>query len=283
MHKSLFIWIFLPASWALVSCRTSPPRYGVFRMNADTSATLISETKARLNGLDATAFAKERYKTADGAEIPYRLLAPASIKSSRRYPLVITFHNSARTGTDNEKQLEPLARLWLQPDIRKKYPAYVLAPQFAERSSDYTTDSLRNCLASVPSPAVSALVPLIDSLKNSPHIDPNRIYLVGYSMGGSTVLNLLKLRPDLFAAAVAVAGVPSFDHIAELQNIPIWLIHGEADHENPFLGSQALYEALAPGKRVRFWVLEHTAHHNVVSPPILGRNIPEWLFSKKKR
>lgn len=51
-------------------------------------------------------------------------------------------------------------------------------------------------------------------------------------MGGSTVINSLSSRPDMFAAGVSIGGIPQFENIESLVNIPIWLIHGNLDIEN---------------------------------------------------
>ncbi|MGZ3873335.1 MAG: hypothetical protein ACXVJD_10475 [Mucilaginibacter sp.] len=73
-----------------------------------------------------------------GYTIPYRLLSPERLGFSRRYPLVLVLHSSGTPqGTDNKSQLGVLAKLWAQPAIRENYLAYVLAPQFPVRSSNY--------------------------------------------------------------------------------------------------------------------------------------------------
>lgn len=77
-----------------------------------------AQVRKGLNGLSSLNFLKLKFN--DGmAELNYRLQLPTN-KNKDKYPLIITLHNSSRMGTDNESQLEPLARIWLQPGIQKK-------------------------------------------------------------------------------------------------------------------------------------------------------------------
>lgn len=62
--------------------------------------------------------------------MPYRLLLPEVESKAIKYPLVITLHNSSRIGTDNQAQLENLAKIWLREDIRKDFRCFVLRHNF---------------------------------------------------------------------------------------------------------------------------------------------------------
>ena len=137
-------------------------------------------------------------------ELPYRFLLPQNVDGKKKYPLIITFHNSTRIGHDNENQLEPLARIWLRDEIYSRYNCFVIAPQFGERSSNYSENN-EGILTSKPSENVLALPELIKKITTEyPEIDKNRIYLVGYSMGASTAQDLLNIAPETFAAIVSL-------------------------------------------------------------------------------
>lgn len=236
--------------------------------------------RAQLNGLADQDYEKKVHLGSDGS-LPYRLLRPSGAAAERGYPLVVTLHNSARIGQDNEKQLEPLARIWLRAEIRRKYPAYVIAPQFAARSSTYAEDPQRKVLGSVPSADVARMLPLIDEvLKAHPDIDRRRIYLVGYSMGASTAQNLMSRAPERFAALVSIAAVPDFSNLRALAAKPIWLIHGGKDVDNPYPGSVALYQALQGDRRLVFTTYASLDHNAITLPFLLSEDIPAWLFEQ---
>lgn len=244
------------------------------------SLTFVNNRKI-LNSLNTDVFVKKIF-TKENTEIPYRLLTPQNNISTQKYPLVITFHNSTRIGNDNENQLEPFAKMWLRSEIYNKYQCYVIAPQFNKRSSNYekNIDSIQ---ISKPSEDVFYLLELIQNVeKEYPNIDKNRIYLIGYSMGGSTAQNLLNIAPNKFAAAVSVAAVPDFSNLKKLNNKNIWLIHGEKDDENPYIGSLELFNKLSSNKNLIFTTFSNLNHNNIVIPFLITEEIPKWLFEMHK-
>lgn len=244
------------------------------------SIAFVSQ-KQYLNNLSASDYHKKEFKQKN-ISIPYRLLSPSNLKSTKKYPLVVTLHNSTRIGNDNEKQLEPLSRIWLKPDIRKNFQAFVLAPQFETRSTDYFFDQVRNVQVSKPNANLPIIIDLIEQLKKELNIDENRIYLIGYSMGGSSVQNLLRLSPGTFAAMISIAGVPDFSSTNGLQSTPIWLIHGAKDNENPFNGSEALFNELKHNKKIRFSTFANLDHNTINYPLLNTDELPKWLFQWKR-
>ena len=123
---------------------------------------------------------------------------------------------------------------------------------------------------------------LIDSLKKELNIDEKRIYAVGFSMGGSTVINSLLAKPEMFAAGISISGIPQFGNIEKLSTIPIWLIHGIDDTENPIDSDEQFYKE-GNKKKIRFWKLTATTHDNVFTPQLLDDTLPNWLFKHRKK
>lgn len=251
-----------------------------FRETTVDSATFVNNRKI-LNSLNTDSFVKKTFNK-ENIQIPYRLLTPKNNSNNQKYPLIITFHNSSRIGNDNENQLEPFAKIWLRPEIYNKYQCYLIAPQFSERSSVYEKNS-DGIQVSKPSKDVFALLELIENVeKEYPNIDKNSIYLVGYSMGASTAQNLLNIAPDKFAATVSVAAVPDFSNLKKLNKKNIWLIHGQKDDENPYIGSVELFDKLSSNKHLIFTTLNNLNHGNIVIPFLVTEEIPKWLFEKRK-
>jgi len=270
---------FILASLLWLVAFTATAQKQVFN-DAFTDSLTSAQARKELNNLSANDYLKQTLSKGNQS-INYRLLLPAKNRNRKKYPLVITFHNSTRIGTDNEKQLEPLARIWLRPDIRRRYQAFVIAPQFQTRSSNYYPDSVRNCLISKPSYDVHLLLDLIREVKNKyPQIDPNRIYLVGYSMGASTAQNLMNMAPETFAAMVSIAAVPDFVNIKAISQKPIWLIHGRQDYDNLYEGSEHLYRALKGNRNLLFTTYNKLDHNLITIPLLLTPQIPAWLFSQ---
>lgn len=234
-----------------------------------------------LNHMDASQFVKLNYDV-DGLKLPYRFLSPQEVKAGIKYPLVIALHNSSRLGNDNEKHLEPLTRTWLNDKIRTQFPAFVLAPQFEIRPTQYETNDVFGALTATPQENLQLLILLIDSLKRNSQIDTDRIYLIGYSMGGSTAQHLLSQKPDWFAAMIAIAGVPDISNLQNVKKKPVWLIHGKKDDENPFAGSEKLFEQLKGNTKARFTIYENLDHNNITFPLLSTDELAKWLFKWRK-
>jgi hypothetical protein len=88
-----------------------------FRDTKVDSLTFLNNRKL-LNSLNTDKFQKKLFVKND-IQIPYRFLTPKNNTKSKKFPLVITFHNSTRIGNDNENQLEPFAKIWLRDESMK--------------------------------------------------------------------------------------------------------------------------------------------------------------------
>lgn len=266
------------------SCMASAQKktYGLTIISTDKDSLATQQRLATIKATDVAAFEAASFTGNNTVPIKYRLLRPALQKAEKKYPLVIVFHGSGAIGVDNNKQMSVLARLWAQPEIVANYQAYVVVPQFSSRSSDYEMDAERKVLRSVPQPGLQSALQLIDSLKKVLPVDEQRIYAIGFSMGGSSVINVLSSRPELFAAGISISGIPQFEQVEKLRTIPVWLMHGNRDTENPFDSDDQFYKEVSTKGKTRYWVFDGIGHNTIFSSAILADQIPEWLFSKKK-
>lgn len=234
-------------------------------------------------GLSADDFEAGTFTASDGATLPYRLLVPA-IEPGRRYPLVVQFHGSGAIGTDNRAQVERdfAARAWAIPAIRARHPAFVLVPQFPVRSANY--DDPATPRIAIATPALSAALELVDAVIAQQPVDRTRIYASGFSMGGSATWLSLLARPELFAAAVPIGGIaPGRVRAPELTHVPLLVLHGDADTENPIDADRAMVAAIraAGGRQVRMRTYVGLAH----MPPgdlVPGDEWRDWLFAQHR-
>ncbi|NTE03087.1 phospholipase [Agrobacterium tumefaciens] len=262
----------------ILSCSKRVHTFGKTIITKSADSLYLKKRITQIKSFDTEAFTKGTFKGNADTPIAYRFFKPEGSNSKKKFPMVIVFHGSNAVGTDNNNQLGILAKLFAMNEIQVKYPAFILAPQFPTRSSNYTLDQNRNVLTSIPQPCLQTALQLIDSLKNTLNIDEKRIYAIGFSMGASSVINALSLKPDLFAAGISISGIPQFDHINELVNIPIWLIHGNMDKENPFNSDAQFFKELNSSNKIRFWEFDKLSHNDIFAPAILTTELPRWLF-----
>jgi len=238
-------------------------------------------TTALLQGLDRNAWTAGRFQSGDQT-LPYRLLPPARNDPGQRYPLVIVLHGSGAIGSDNLRQLGQLALSWAAPDIRSSFPAYVLAPQFPERSANYQPSAADGLLAAQAGPHIPALTALVAELSQRYPVDAKRIYITGFSMGGSAATQAMLQQPGMFAAAVTFSGVPpERSTAAQLAKTPLLIVHGNADSENPIAPDRAMVAAMQhqPGASIRF--LEYQGmDHQVPADMLLAKTWRTWLFAQ---
>src|ERR1700754_4600631 len=144
---SLFIiWLLI-----LTACAGTKKEPGYYRTQQTVSSDSAVKLKSNLfHAVSNNYFEPFTFTGSNHTIIPYRLLRPLTTHKDKttKYPLVLILHSSGAIGTDNTSQLGILAKLWAQPAIRNKYPAYVVAPQFSRRSSNYQMDKSRNVLTS---------------------------------------------------------------------------------------------------------------------------------------
>ncbi|MCB9299033.1 MAG: alpha/beta hydrolase fold domain-containing protein [Lewinellaceae bacterium] len=232
-------------------------------------------------------FEKRQFQAADGGILPYRILYPKNYNRNKRYPLVLFLHAAGERGTDNEAQLTYGASLFLDSLNRRNYPAIVVFPQC--EPDEYWTDlspdgqSWRFPFNNTPNPSMQRTIALLDKLQQGEAVDPRRVYLMGLSMGGFAVFDLLARFPDRFAGAAPIAGGGQ-PLLAPLYapNTSVWAFHGAKDDVVPPALSRNVCEALlrqgADVKYTEYPAVKHESWKPALSEPAL---LP-WLFSKRR-
>lgn len=189
-------------------------------------------------------FKAASFTSTSGVTIPYAI---AKLPGAAIRPLVLVLPGKFEMGADNTSQLTPFAAAWVQffDDDKDDDPApIVVAPQVSERSVVYGDCLRRNCKAR-PGPSFAALLEFVDHWRDSGLVDPNRIYLVGFSMGGGTALQLVQARPTLFAHVAAFGSVPPpHRSAAAFRSERLLLVQGSKDRRHPLSVLKRWFNAL---------------------------------------
>ncbi len=136
----------------------------------------------------------------DGAALDYLEYLPAGYNPAVAYPMVILLHGAG--GNINQYDTPE----W---HTAADSHGYVLAMAHARTLPGYGVSRLSFYMNGALVPAEQDILDLIPVVKGRHLIDPNRIYLAGYSMGGVGALNIATLNPGVFAAAAP--GAPMSD------------------------------------------------------------------------
>lgn len=232
--------------------------------------------------VDPGMFGQGTFAASNGIVLPYRMLTPPGMAPGVRYPLVLQLHGSGGIGTDNLLQLDRLAKTWAMPEIRARYASYVLVPQFPVRSANYGPQSPDQ--HAQHSAALIAALELVEKFSRENAVDRARIYALGFSMGGSAAWLAPVLKPDLFAAIIPISGIaPANGSAALLQELPIWVMHGNADAENPIVADRRLTNAIGERGGNRILFREYAGlDHQLPADIYPGYWWRTWLFEQRR-
>lgn len=229
----------------------------------------------------------DRTVTVDGQAFAYQVYVPRGYRPGSRPPAILALHGAGERGSDGLLQTE----VGLAGAIRRhpdRWPAVAVFPQAPA------------ALLWRDLPARVAMAALAQAEAEF-GTDPDRVYLMGLSMGGSGTWTLAYAHPGRFAALVPVCafagpfrGLPPVaadasadaDPYAALARkiaaVPVWMIHGEADSVVPVEESRRMHAALAAaGGRVTYKELPGV-NHNSWDPGFADPALPAWLFQQRR-
>ncbi len=182
----------------------------------------------------------------------YLLFLPAAYEAlgERRWPTILFLHSTGEAG----------ANLAL---LLKNGPPKLIEMTTAENSTLQTPSEAAKALATefiILSPQcpvskgwdADALVALLDDVSAKYRVDPSRVYLTGFSMGGFGTWSLSMKHPHRFAAIAPICGGGDLVDIGAgmpqkrpaLQSLPIWVFHGGKDTAVPLSESERMIDAV---------------------------------------
>lgn len=126
----------------------------------------------------------------------------------------------------------------------------------------------------------AAVLTLINHLINNYNIDPKKIVLSGYSMGGRGVWYIAARNQTLFCAAIPMACPPLAEATAVSWQMPLFVIHSQDDEHFSYQYTASIIKELqAKGARVTFTTATDVTHFDAIGFwPYLETAVP-WLQS----
>ena len=189
---------------------------------------------------------------------------PKRYPQTQAWPLVVFLHGSGGRGNAPETLLDWGRFLSSQGFLEAS--AIVLLPQCRKQASWQPRD----------------VAEFVEHACHHYRVDRDRIYLVGYSMGGFGTWAAAAAQPDLFAAMVPIAGGGNTEDATRLANIPIWAFHGAADKTVPARQTTKVIDAIREvGGAPKLTVFPEAGHgisRQVCEMPELW----QWLFQQNR-
>lgn len=250
MGKPLTILLLL-----FLSIRLSAQQKGEF-----VSGSFVSETKDTL---------------------PYQLYVSTGLDSTKTYPLILWLHGKGERGNDNKKQLT-LIKKWLPDSLDKSYPGFILAPHCPVDRMWSRYDKLADKITfdTITPEIQKSIISILDTLSEKYPIDTNRIYIMGISMGGFGVFDMITRYPDRFAAAIPICGGGDPEMKVKLLKTPVWAFHGEKDAVVDKRHTIKPMEVLKDEDHIL--KLYAKTGHDAWNNTFKEKELLKWLFLQKK-
>lgn len=189
---------------------------------------------------------------------PYAIALPPGYKAdgNTRWPMVIDLHASGRPGLQRLKR-EAAGRddrfIWLMPrhDGRGWWDADTLAT-------------------------------LIEQVRRRHRVDPDRVSVIGFSMGGFGAWDLAAEHPHLIAAIAPMGGGGNPFKARRLRHLPVWAFHGARDETVGVELAEAMVDAVErAGGDARLTVYPDVGHGCRGLAMSNGR-LYEWLLAQRR-
>ena len=191
------------------------------------------------------------------------------------WPLIMFIHGAGVVSNDpNTIRQEALPN---KLDLTPGFPFIVISPLITPADGTGDTNWLNET-------TTASLLSLFEEIKFKYAVDPERVYLTGYSLGGGATWKLGLQFPNKFAAIAPAAGyyqnppvVPS--NICDLRSTPIRAYHGSADPIVPLYAQQNLVDAVNNcGGNAQLIVL-NGLEHDIGAPVYFNTNeLYDWML-----
>ncbi len=170
------------------------------------------------------------------ADLPYSVFVPSTYDGSKAYPLIVALHG---LGSSSDQ----IIRYRGMTDLAEHHGYIVIAPmgynnhgwygslgpgknRFSERFANGVPDP-----ENLGELSEKDVFNVLDIAKKEFKIDPNRIYLMGHSMGGGGTLYLGMKHKEIWAGlgAIAPAIYSNPNQLSDIATMPIIVVQGDAD------------------------------------------------------
>lgn len=203
----------------------------------------------------------------------------------KQWPVILFLHGRGERGSEGMWQTQ----VGLPQAVRdhpERWPFVIVMPQCPQ--ANYWTDP------EMLSMALAAL----DQETREFHLDTERTYLTGLSMGGYGAWELARQHPHRWAAvSIAAGGIfwsyeqERWQHASTLPvkyaravgRLPFWLFHGSDDNIVVPRQSDLMFEAIkAAGGRVRLWIYQGV-RHDCWTRAYNEPELPHWFLSHRDK
>ena len=187
---------------------------------------------------------------ADGTEQPIVIQLPADFSPEKSYPLLIYISYSLPTAET------------LPPSGKPYFKVHITGHK----------------MLAFPGLADHDVLAVIDMMKREYPVDERRVFLNGFSAGGSAVMVIASRHPDRFAGAIPLGAFGNNAVLDNLFNLPVFCHHGQKDWTSSIDNVRVYFQQLrALGAPALLKEYPNVGHS--VGNPV---NMDGWLMAQQR-
>lgn len=196
------------------------------------------------------AAVSERYfSKAEGREVPIAVRTPPRVDGLEKYPLIVHYGGPIIAQSD-------------------AFPYFHVRPQRGGGTLwGYRSFSAYDARAAIA------------FIKEKYPIDPDRVYLLGSSAGGSGVMHLASSYPDEFAGVLALVAAGNNYPLVNFRNLPIAFHHGDRDWTSAVCNARVQAQRMQALDLPVVYEEYAGAGHSIPKP---HEPMFEWLFEQRR-
>jgi len=209
---------------------------------------------------DPGTFTRKIHLEFDRSQTDCTFFVPPGYDARKPYPALVIMHGTGGTG-------EAFLGRWL-PWVANRN-MIVIAPT-AVTGVDKTTGKPFGRGHGYGTHEIERSVPIsaINAARRLYHIDSDRIYITGVSMGGHATWDSILTRTDYFAGGVPEAGVPLVEgfqlakylFLPNLFQVRMWVMQGTPDKDQPQINAEATERLRKMGYEAEYRQYEGKGH-----------------------
>lgn len=233
-------------------------------MSTRSSAQLYAMRDSVQNGYNFWLYLPDGYEDTRDE----RIANPNNKDAKEPLPIVVFLHGRSLSGTN----LSTVRKYGTIDAVKRgrKVNAVVIAPQ-VNHGDWWRPERVMN---------------VVEWVSKRYDVDTTRLYVLGMSLGGYGTLDFAAAYPDRTAAAIALCGgsTKKNSQLGQLNEVPLWIMHGTADASVAVSESRRIKKAMeeanhnTPRLRYDEWV---GANHGIYARVFYMNEAYEWLFKHR--
>lgn len=194
--------------------------------------------------------------------------SPKEISPKNKRPMILFLHGKSLSGKDINRVKRYGILKGLTKNIKALNESVIVAPQLPSGAWD-----------------PEKVHEVVEYVKNNYAIDESRIYVTGMSLGSYGTMKYASTYPEEIAAVVSICGGGEERELCNAAQLPILLIHGDADRAVPLSESKKVLNAIKkcnPNAPIELRVVKGGTHGSVED---LYRHaeLYQWMLQYQKK